>query len=264
MRARFAWPIAMALLPASACAQVLGLGDYGQSPADPADATLVREASPDDGIADRMLERSALDRTADASGEFAPEVGPSGDGGDAADAPTESFPSDDAMDEAADAARAADADDAQTADASTDVAIDEHASDAPVDTGVVCPVSCNGGCGANGMTCIIVVTTPGGGPVTCPIGLPCEVHCNGTQVCTQPISCAPGLPCRVFCLGDEACSGSVINGAAATSLCLDCTMGPRGGNPGCNSVTCTGTCSIHCIGGCGSSCANCAQVPVCP
>jgi hypothetical protein len=36
------------------------------------------------------------------------------------------------------------------------------------------------------------------------------------------------------------------------------------GNPGCNSVSCSGACSLSCIGGCGGSCGNCSSVPSCP
>jgi hypothetical protein len=263
MTARFAWPIVLALFPLAGCAQVLGLGDYGESPpADPADATLLQEVGADGGVAERARDRSSGDIGADASDAYPPETGPAADSGDAHEAQTEAIPGDGANDEAADGADAADA---ETPDASADTAIDEHASDAPADTSVVCPVSCNGGCGSNGATCIISVTAPGGTAVLCPLGLPCEVHCTGTQVCTQPIDCAPGQPCRVICLGDEACSSGVINGAAASSLCVECFLaaGPRG-NPGCNSVTCTGVCAIHCDGGCGGSCANCATVSACP
>lgn len=140
-------------------------------------------------------------------------------------------------------------------DASRDVEIDVEAGQ-----GVTCPPQCNEGC--SGGTCTILVT--GGSsqaPIGCPAGFACHVSCRGTQVCTGTINCASGYACTVSCNGDQACSSSAINQNGATSLCVECIAS---GNPGCDSVSCAGTCSLACQGGCGSSCGNCASVPACP
>jgi hypothetical protein len=266
MSARFAWCIAVALLFLAACAQVLGLGDYGEShTVDPADATRPAEAADDESAADNAPDQSlAVDARRDAADDFRADAGMLTDREEPADAPPDTSPIDATADETADGADTADAALDTTLDAATDVAVDEQASDAPADTQLVCPAACNGGCGPRGATCIILVTSASGLPVLCPAGLPCEVHCNGTHVCTQAITCATGQPCHVVCEGDEACSSGLITGIVATSLCVECIASDPSHNPGCNSVTCTGTCTIHCDGGCGGSCANCTTVSACP
>jgi hypothetical protein len=132
--------------------------------------------------------------------------------------------------------------------------------DAPADDATGCPGECNGGC--SGGTCTILVTTVTSGSVNCPTGFACYVHCAGSQVCMGTINCAAGYACTVSCDGDEACTSNSINQNGATSLCVACLA--NNGNPGCDSVSCTGTCSLSCTGGCGASCGNCASVPTCP
>jgi hypothetical protein len=197
---------------------------------------------------------------------------------DAADASADAIIGEDAVIDSTDGNNLPEAADGQTSDGLPDVATDQQPSDAAADAafdqqapdsaadGNGCPAQCNGGCGNGGNVCTIVISQPSTGPVVCPYGLGCQVQCVGTQVCVQTIVCPVSQPCTVVCNGDQACDSNVISGAGATSLCVDCSKGTGGnGNPGCNSVTCTGTCSIHCQGsGCNTSCGNCSAVPACP
>lgn len=259
-RARLGAVLAVALVSVSGCGQLLGLGDYGEAPESGAkDPTAAAEAS----IADSTLDQASPD-----AGLFGDLVD-AANGPDAADARGDAS-TDDAADEQgdADASETQSSDgsmtgaiDVQMLDAPMETTLDVQLADAPADAGFdACPTACNGGCG-DGATCTISITSFMTGPLICPPGLGCQVLCMGTQVCTQAITCAAGQPCRVSCRGNEACSSTSIDQGSASSLCVECLAS---GNPGCNSVTCTGFCGLHCVGGCGGSCGNCARVPSCP
>jgi hypothetical protein len=217
-----------------------------------------------------LLDASTCDDLMDCSSDADAAEVTMGDADDAADADATEVTTD--ADNHADAAEVAPIDDGSTdvatpTDASdgprVEDATEAQATDAPEDADVgACPVECNGGCGPNGTTCMITISSVRAAPVNCPPGLACRVHCVGNQVCPSAINCAAGQPCSVVCDGDEACTSNTINQGGATSLCVECL--PRGTSPGCNSSRCLGTCTIHCVGSCGTSCANCTSVASCP
>jgi hypothetical protein len=185
------------------------------------------------------------------------------------------------------------ADGSGTTDAGGDGATVDGAADAPPDTTVGCPGTCNGGCDAGAciIECNSVADCPGN--VVCPGGLPCVVRCTAADRCSnKTINCPPITSCRIECIADNACqtttfncgagacrlvcgnphsnacNGATINAAANADFCMSCD-GPNN-DPGCNGLTCAIqalTCKKHCSGlGCNSigNCDDCANVTACP
>jgi len=126
-----------------------------------------------------------------------------------------------------------------------------------------CPGTCDGGvchiyCGGTGSE--LLPEEGGGGPppcdaVTCPPGIPCYVHCIGTDACQQQIDCTQSSSCRIDCLNDRSCASQLTCGPGLCEVHCD-GKDSCGGGLNCQS-------SCFCDETCGGE-SSCGQQATCP
>lgn len=108
-----------------------------------------------------------------------------------------------------------------------------------------CNAACDGGT-CDGGWCVMGCGTNGGkcpSSVTCPPGIPCEVHCTGADACRKGVDCGEATACNVLCSGTASCSEETVRckGTACQVTCAakDACIG---------GIACdAGTCVLRCL-----------------